>query len=137
MLRGAGCSCRFRDSRNERCLKPSGEEAPISTLSRLALMEGQLLFIGNVFLRTLRDLGWRRIALAATLSMSPEIASGAYITMVEHGPSSNRVNVMFLGDGYTASELGTTYVNDISSMWAHMFGNTEDPFPRYRNFFNA
>ena len=75
--------------------------------------------------------------IAAVLALSSHTTRGALVTMVDNGPSSNRVNVMFLGDGYTAPELGTKYVNDINAMWQHMFGDGEDPFPRYRNFFNA
>ena len=100
-------------------------------------MQGWQLLIGATFFRGQHGARWRRTALAAALSLLPGGAHGAYITMVDHGPSSNRVNVMFLGDGYTASEIGTTYVEDVNAMWAHMFGDGEDPFPRYRNFFNA
>jgi IgA Peptidase M64 len=87
--------------------------------------------------RRLCDPSWSRIVLVAIFSVCPLVARGAYVTMVDNGPSSNRVNVMFLGDGYTASEIATTYVGDINAMWDHMFNAGEDPFPRYRNFFNA
>ena len=62
---------------------------------------------------------------------------GDYVTMVDNGPSANRVDVVFLGDGYTASQLNTTYVMHIDRMLDHMFDDAEDPFPRYEQFFNV
>jgi hypothetical protein len=63
--------------------------------------------------------------------------SAAHTTIWNNGNSDNRVDVVFLGDGYTASQLGTLYTQHIDSMLDHMFFEGEDPFPRYRNFFNV
>lgn len=60
-----------------------------------------------------------------------------FTTIFETGPSSNRVDIVFLGDGYTAPQIETNYVNHINSMLNHMFNSGEDPFPRYANFFNS
>ncbi len=60
-----------------------------------------------------------------------------YQTVIDNGPSSNRVDLIVLGDGYTVSEIDTTYVNHVNSILNHMFNNGQDPFPRYANFFNA
>jgi hypothetical protein len=57
--------------------------------------------------------------------------------MVDNGPSSNRVDIVFLGDGYTASQIDTVYVTHIQGMLDHMFAPGEDPFPRYQEFFNV
>src|SRR5947207_8692537 len=60
-------------------------------------------------------------------------------TVVEHGPSSNRVDVFFLGDGYTAANITAgTYANHVQSYVNYMFANSinSDPFYRYRNYFN-
>jgi hypothetical protein len=64
-------------------------------------------------------------------------ARGAYTVIAESGPASNRVNVVFLGDGYTADQIETTYVSHINSVLDHMFDAAEDPFARYANFFNV
>ncbi|NLX07905.1 MAG: hypothetical protein GXY33_22415 [Phycisphaerae bacterium] len=61
----------------------------------------------------------------------------AYTTMVENGPSSNRIDMVFMGDGYQANQLQTSYPSHINAMLNHMFEQGEDPFPRYRNFFNV
>ncbi len=86
---------------------------------------------------TLRIEAWLLLGVVVVGSCWPRVVHAAYVTMVNNGPSSNRVNIMFLGDGYMASEIGTTYVNNINAMLDHMFNSGEDPFPRYRNFFNV
>ena len=66
--------------------------------------------------------------------------SHAFDTLVDNGPSSNRVDVVFLGDGYTAADhTAGTYTTDINSYLGYMFSNTAntDPFHRYRNYFNV
>lgn len=64
------------------------------------------------------------------------ISAGGYTTLLNTGPVSNRVDIVFMGDGYTAGQLGT-YAQHVNSCLEHLFGEGEDPFPRYRNFFNA
>ena len=61
----------------------------------------------------------------------------AFTTIVNSGPSANRVDAVFLGDGYTSSDLTNVYPTHINNMLTHMFNEAEDPFPRYRNFFNV
>jgi hypothetical protein len=57
--------------------------------------------------------------------------------MADNGPSANRVDIVFLGDGYTSDQINTTYINNINDMLSHLFDDGEDPLPRYRNFFNV
>jgi hypothetical protein len=67
-------------------------------------------------------------------------SAGAYVTIVDNGPSSNRVDVVVLGDGYTAADHAAgTYANDVDVYLDYMFSNTlnTDPFCRYRNYFNV
>jgi hypothetical protein len=61
-------------------------------------------------------------------------------TMINNGPSANRVDIVFLGDGYTAADHSAgTYVNHITGYINYMFtpGALVDPFPRYNKFFNV
>ena len=51
------------------------------------------------------------------------------------GPSSNRVDVVFVGDGYQESELDL-YKSHVDNAIDYMFRGTEEPFNRYENFFN-
>ncbi len=83
---------------------------------------------------------------AAVLAGSGKVAKGVeplaaaidgYTTIFDAGPSSNRVDIVFVGDGYTAGEIDTTYVEHVEATLAHMFDGQEDPFPRYKNFFNV
>jgi len=75
--------------------------------------------------------------LAVSVILAPTgLAVAAYTVVSEHGLSSNRVNIVFLGDGYTAGQIETDYVSHVNTILAHMFGGTEDPFGRYANFFN-
>lgn len=77
---------------------------------------------------------WLVVAAGACLGSS---ARADYQTIWDNGPSSNRVDIVFLGDGYLAADLTTTYPAHINMMLEHMFLAGEDPFPRYRNFFNV
>lgn len=85
--------------------------------------------------RQLFRLGFHLVVLG--LTWCPAIARATPITMIDNGPSSNRVDMVFLGDGYTASDLSTTYVTHINSMLSHTFSSGQDPYPRYSKFFNV
>jgi hypothetical protein len=79
------------------------------------------------------------IPVAATflvLALAADLFA-AYTTVFENGPASNRVNMVFLGDGYTASQIDTNYVADINKYLNHLFHENQDPFTRYEQFFNA
>ena len=74
--------------------------------------------------------------LLLSLRMAPP-AAAAVVTVLNNGPAANRVNIVFLGDGYTAGQIESTYVTHINAMLNHMFNQGEDPFVRYQKFFNA
>ena len=51
-------------------------------------------------------------------------AWGAFDSVVEHGPSSNRVNAFFLGDGYTSADIAAgTYSTHVQNYVNYMFAN--------------
>lgn len=58
--------------------------------------------------------------------------------LIINGQSSNRIDIVFMGDGYTSAEIASTYASQINSFLAYMFGNTAltEPFGTYANFFN-
>ena len=58
-------------------------------------------------------------------------------TILDNGPSDNRVDIMFLGDGYTADELDT-YTANITGLEGYLFTDSllTQPFARYHSFFN-
>ena len=61
--------------------------------------------------------------------------------MVNNGNPANRVDIVFLGDGYTQANLNAgLYTSHIQNYLNHMFaapGFLADPFPRYHKFFNV
>lgn len=82
---------------------------------------------------------------AATLNYTDEAerslnnVGNMFTTIVNNGPSSNRVDVVFLGDGYTSADLAAgIYDNHITNYRNYKFSNSlnSDPFFRYRNYFN-
>ena len=77
------------------------------------------------------------VVLAAVLGLVVPAAHGSYTVVAQNGPAKNRVNIVILGDGYTAGELDTTYTDDINRIVDYVFGGDQDPFPRYKNFFNV
>jgi IgA Peptidase M64/PEP-CTERM motif len=67
-------------------------------------------------------------------------ASSTPITLINNGPSSNRVDIVFLGDGYTNTEINSgTYGSHVDSYINYMFGPglNQEPFHRYRNYFDV
>src|SRR6185503_18363500 len=55
-------------------------------------------------------------------------------TILNNGPSSNRLDFVFVGDGYVAAELGT-YAIHVQSVLNYLL--SQEPFLTYRKFFNA
>ena len=43
------------------------------------------------------------------------MSSLSYKTLVNNGPHNNRINLVFIGDGYTQSELDNKYLNDVNT----------------------
>lgn len=59
-------------------------------------------------------------------------------SIVSNGSSSNRVDIIFMGDGYTTREIGSTYNSHIGNYLEYIFEDNPltQPFGRYENFFN-
>jgi len=79
------------------------------------------------------------VAIALTL-IGSRVFGGPFTTIVNTGSSDNRVDIVFLGDGYTTADIAAgTYSNHINSYLDYMFSNSQnsDPFFRYRNYFNV
>jgi hypothetical protein len=59
-------------------------------------------------------------------------------SIVSTGNSSNRIDMVFLGDGYTASQIATTYTSGIQNYLSYIFDDSAltQPFGRYERFFN-
>ncbi|MEZ5775649.1 MAG: M64 family metallopeptidase [Hyphomicrobiaceae bacterium] len=60
-------------------------------------------------------------------------------TIQQTGDSANRIDMVFIGDGYTADDLALgTFSSHVSGYLNYIFGGSalSDPFTAYRNFFN-
>ncbi len=60
-----------------------------------------------------------------------------FVTLLNNGNSSNRVDLVFVGDGYTAGEIATTYAGHVSSMITTLLGSASSPLSRYASYFNV
>ena len=72
--------------------------------------------------------------LHAAVSAAAPIGGAQFTTIVDSGPSSNRVDVVLVGDGYTAAEQGL-FANDANGLVASFFD--ESPLDAYANYFNV
>lgn len=88
--------------------------------------------------------GWAAFAhvVVCVVCACATTADAAWSTIVNNGQPSNRVDVVFVGDGYTQADLNAgKYTSHIANYVDYMFGATPgylaDPFPRYHKFFNV
>lgn len=58
----------------------------------------------------------------------------ASTTLIDNGPVNNRLDIVFVGDGYTASDL-STYATEVDSVLPGFF--SEAPFDAYASYFNV
>ena len=85
----------------------------------------------------------RRTYLLAVviLGIFTHISNAQFDTLIDNGPSNNRVDIVFLGDGYTALDLFQghyeSHVNGYLDYMFHSESVLTDPFSRYHQFFNA
>jgi hypothetical protein len=68
----------------------------------------------------------------------PELDCGPNGVVIENaGPASNRVNYVIIGDGYSESELETTFIEHIEfAMGKRFSAPIGEPYLRYRKFVN-
>ena len=60
-----------------------------------------------------------------------------YVPLIITGPSENRVDIWFVGDGYTADDR-EQLLADVEAQMAYLFGDSlADPFGRYQDLFNV
>ena len=59
-------------------------------------------------------------------------------TVKKSGPSGNRINLIVLGDGYTAAELTSSFPRHVQKLIDYMDTNSlAEPYNRYRKFINV
>ena len=81
------------------------------------------------------------VAIFLTAASFARPCAGEWSTLIDNGPPANRVDVVFVGDGYTQANLDAgLYTAHVQNYVDYMFGATgylADPFPRYHKFFNV
>lgn len=83
------------------------------------------------------------LAAHSLLATAPcgALAQATLSTVINSGPSTNRVDIVFIGDGYVQSELNSgLYLQHITSYMNDLLGSgavLNDPFSRYEKFFNV
>lgn len=60
--------------------------------------------------------------------------NAVWTTIVDHGPSSNRLDIVFVGDGYLESELDL-YAVHVTAGLDNLF--SQEPFRSYSTYFNV
>ena len=77
----------------------------------------------------------------ASIALALAIASVGHAqtltTMISNGPPSNRVDIVFIGDGYLSAQLETLYPQHVQAQINYLFSGSAVPFPRYQHFFNV
>ena len=80
------------------------------------------------------------LAAAGLLILTPAARADFVTVRGDAARAANRVDVAFVGDGYTAADHAAgTYGAHVENYLGYMFdpGALADPFPRYANFFNV
>lgn len=70
----------------------------------------------------------------ARLSEAERAADGEVAELIDNGPTADRLDVVVIGDGYTAAELGKFHA-DAKAKWAEV--TAVEPYTTYRNLFNV
>src|SRR6266478_4710529 len=73
-------------------------------------------------------------ALLFLTSFAQLVPAQTVTTIVNNGPSTNRVDLVVLGDGYTAADL-PKYVTDVQQFVLNMF--QQQPYSEYKPYFNV
>lgn len=67
-------------------------------------------------------------------SLTGPLSEWPVTTIIDNGPVSNRIDIVVVGDGYTASELGS-YATHVQNIVSGYF--TEEPMAAYASYFNV
>ncbi|MFI5617007.1 M64 family metallopeptidase [Streptomyces sp. NPDC051567] len=87
---------------------------------------------GSGHVRVPADSG--RAATAPRLSEAGRAADGQVTKVIDNGPTTDRLDVVVIGDGYTAAELAR-FRTDAEEKWAEV--TAVEPYTSYRNLFNV
>ena len=71
-----------------------------------------------------------------TFGLDGHVAAGGWpsTTVIDNGPTANRIDIVVLGDGYTSTQQGT-YAGHVQNVLAAFFD--EEPLAAYATYFNV
>jgi len=82
--------------------------------------------------------GLRRLSLAVGFGFLahafPTLAQSQLVALQVNGPVSNRLNLVFLSEGYTTNQLGQFLVDATNTLTALL---SAEPYQEYQNYFNG
>ena len=78
--------------------------------------------------------GGRTLELRPSLDRALMGPAASVTTLLAQGPSSRRIDLVFVGDGYTAADLAAYAVHVQNALDALL---AQEPYATYRTFFNA
>jgi hypothetical protein len=78
--------------------------------------------------------GGRTLELRPSRERAPAGPAASVTTLLDHGPSSRRIDLVFVGDGYREADL-PTYATQVQQALSFLLGR--EPFATYSTFFNA
>ncbi|MHC0428952.1 M64 family metallopeptidase [Streptomyces sp. O3] len=85
--------------------------------------------------------GYARVPVRGKKAASPRALTpaeartdGRVSKVIDNGPSGDRLDVVFVGDGYTAAELGQFHT-DVKERWGEI--TAVEPYTTYQNLFNV
>jgi hypothetical protein len=76
----------------------------------------------------------KRTGPAQPLPPQEQLADGKVTKVVDNGPTADRLDIVFVGDGYTAGELAQFHT-DIRARWAEIVA--VEPYRTYAGLFNV
>lgn len=81
---------------------------------------------------------WLCLGLVLGWACQGQAQINDFDTVISNGDSSNRVDMIIVGDGYTASQINTNFVDHVNGTINHFFNSSlSSPLNRYEKFFNV
>jgi len=128
----------FNSATNGRDLTSKRDPArrALAQLETLKMDENGMMQVYYDYLEDGRLKGGKSIMPVPELELATLAAMPPYnaYTLIDNGPSENRIDLVFVGDGYTADEMDT-YLDHVQNVITDFFN--DQPLDAYVNYFNV
>ena len=102
-------------------------------MSRARSSRGMTVKIPDAIFKRTKLAGFA-VVITWILCIPPRLPAESVTIVRNNGSSANRVDLVVLGDGYTAAEM-TKYAGDVENFVLSLFD--QEPFREYANYFNV